>query len=457
MKIINTKYKLFSLSTLAVLFFVSSCNKDLDKYDALPSPTYSTAQSVGASLAANPNLNMYYKLVQKAGLELSLSDPTKSFTLFATDNNGMRFFINQILPVLGRPVLPTTATNTAFIDTLTKYIPASLANSIISYNIIGTKQSAGSVTGATQIPVATLLNPNKFYSTDLPLSAGTPFLRLPIHVANNAPAFSFANNIPIIAADQVTGNGIIHVLFTVATPPQATLKTLIAGEPTLSYLRAAITRADVNSAGAAKIDSILNIPLLNLTLLAPNDNAMRAVLDSNFYGSVYPVVYDTIYARAIRLGGATPTQATAIATAQAPSATRAQCTSLASNPSNFNLLPVSVVQGILAYHIFASTNTTGSSFAPDVRYFSVNLPSTASFIKTLVNGSFAPHPGVRVQATFAGPSVTAATFGGVGSLPSGGVASSNPPFGGPVANFVAGDKNGVNGVFHIIDRVLLPQ
>jgi uncharacterized surface protein with fasciclin (FAS1) repeats len=47
----------------------------------------------------------------------------------------------------------------------------------------------------------------------------------------------------------------------------------------------------------------------------------------------------------------------------------------------------------------------------------------------------------------------------LGSLPSGGVASTNPPYAGPVANLVAGggDKNAVNGVLHIIDRVLLAQ
>jgi hypothetical protein len=449
---------------LSSILFLTSCNKDLDQFSALPTPTYpiASALTAGKTLAANPQTSMYYKFVQKAGLELAFDDPTKTFTLFSVDNAGMRFFIDRYLaslpPAVGAPTLGAAVSDTRYSDTLNKYMTNALANSIVNYNVVG--YTNGFVNTSTKIiPLATPTMPNKVFGSDLFLVNTQPFLRVPLNVTSSLP-YSYANNIPVTVPDQIVANGVIHQIFTLVTPPSATLKTLIAAEPTLSYLRAAIARADSGVAAASKIDATLDVPLLNLTLLAPNDNAMRAVLDSNFYPGVYPQVYNFIYNTAIG-GGASVAQATAIATAQAPAATRTQCTTLASNPANFNLLPVASVQGILAYHIFAS-NATGS-FLPSERYFSVNFPSTASFIKTLVNSSSAPgaslHPGVRVQATFVGPSATAISFGGYGSLPSGGVASSNAPYTGPVANLVAGagDKNAVNGVMHIINRVLLPQ
>ncbi len=55
-------------------------------------------------------------------------------------------------------------------------------------------------------------------------------------------------------------------------------------------------------------------------------------------------------------------------------------------------------------------------------------------------------------ATFTGPFVTGLTFNGVGTFPPGGA-----PFSGPAAKALSLDNHEVNGVYYVIDKVLLPQ
>ena len=64
----------------------------------------------------------------------------------------------------------------------------------------------------------------------------------------------------------------------------------------------------------------------------------------------------------------------------------------------------------------------------------------------------AAHPGILAQATFAGPFVTGLTFTGLGTFPPGGAAYTGSP-----ANAVSLDNHEVNGVYYVIDKVLLPQ
>ncbi|MEI9956612.1 MAG: hypothetical protein WDM90_10000 [Ferruginibacter sp.] len=141
-----------------------------------------------------------------------------------------------------------------------------------------------------------------------------------------------------------------------------------------------------------------------------------------------------------------------------PAATAAAtATTVSSSPTGFYALPVATVRGVVAYHILASANT--GSYKPDVRAFSVNFssapgtfPNTTGYVKTLVNGSAATHPGIKAQATFTGPFVTALKFTGLGTFPPGG-----GPYTGTAANATAWDRMALNGVLHVIDGVLLPQ
>lgn len=89
-------------------------------------------------------------------------------------------------------------------------------------------------------------------------------------------------------------------------------------------------------------------------------------------------------------------------------------------------LPVANARGVVAYHMLGS------------RAFSVNLPLTTSNIQTLIGP--APFPQLTVDRSTASPRLLGAANGA-----------------GNFSNFTAVDRLGVNGVLHVIDRVLLPQ
>jgi Fasciclin domain len=168
-----------------------------------------------------------------------------------------------------------------------------------------------------------------------------------------------------------------------------------------------------------------------MTVLAPNDAAFQTL--------VYGLVYGAVFAQT---GSAT------IANAQATGAVAAGPAFLSTNN-----VTSAQMRGIMAYHLLASlTTSTTTPYQPNIRVFSNNIPATPTFVKTLVNGSVAVHPGILAKATYTGAFATGATFTGLGTFPPGGAAYSGAP-----ANAVAIDKHAVNGVYHIIDKVLLPQ
>jgi uncharacterized surface protein with fasciclin (FAS1) repeats len=376
-----------------------SCNKDLEQ----PVARAESGQSIGDVISTNPSYSIFYAAVTRAGLLPILNDTSNNITVFVPDDNAMT--------ISGFPLTTVNA------------VPVATLTSVLQYHIIGTKVPSSLFTGVF---------PNLRIPTSLALDPTNALVRMSTF-PSKLTSFAYVNNTPVTAADQVFNNGIIHNVATVLAPPSATLKTMIAGESTLKYFRAAVTRADVGSTGLSRLDSLLNFGVTNMTVLTPNDAAMK------------PVLKGILTLGFIQLG-LSPFSADSLANL------KSSVDSLASATAGFNIVPVASVRGIIAYH-FLATNSTGT-YTPNIRVFSVNVPSDAnSFVKTLVNGSFATHPGILALATFgASPIPTAVTFTGVGTFPSGGA-----PFSSPAANVVTKDKHAVNGVYHIIDRVLLPQ
>jgi uncharacterized surface protein with fasciclin (FAS1) repeats len=377
-----------------------SCNKDLEQPSAGPGES---GQSIGTVISTNPSYSIFYAAVNRAGLLPILNDTSNNITVFVPDDNAMT--------ISGFPL------------TVINAVPVTTLTSILQYHIIGTKVPSSLFTGVF---------PNLRIPTSLALDPTNALVRMSTF-PSKLTSFAYVNNTPVTAADQVFNNGIIHNVATVLAPPSATLKTMIAGEATLKYFRAAVTRADVGSTGLSRLDSLLNFGVTNMTVLTPNDAAMQ------------PVLKGILTLGFIQLG-LSPFSADSLA------ALKSSVDSLGSASAGFNIVPVASVRGIIAYH-FLATNSTGS-FTPNIRVFSVNVPAAAnSFVTTLVNGSFPTHPGIRALATFgASPIPTAVTFTGLGTFPSGGA-----PYSSPAANVVTKDKHAVNGVYHIIDRVLLPQ
>ena len=414
---LNIKRSVALLFIFSGSFFFTSCNKELEQLPAIPTPTYPSGAGIAGAIAANPNDSLYNRLLIKSGLAATLNNNANSYTMFIPDNNGMKIFINAI----SGGQVPLAAPDAVFSGFITANIPAATAAGIVSYNTVGQKFPSSSF-------------PTTFPNYPLPsliiLDPKQPFVRMPIFPAKGA--VSYVNNIPLTGVDAQASNGIIHHTYTIVAPPTTVLAGLIYPDPNLSYFTAAIARGDSGQTNLNRFDSLLKYGVTNMTVLAPNNAAFQTL------------IYGTAYGFALSQG-APP----ALADAQAQGAV-ALGPGIFSEPTFYGILPASTVRGIMAYHLLAS-NASGS-FKPDIRVFSVNVPATPTPIKTLVNGGFAPHPGVMAQATFTGPAVTALQFTGLGTFPPGGA-----PFSGPPANAVTMDKHAVNGVLHIIDKVLLPQ
>lgn len=413
-----------ALILVSGIVFMTSCNKDLDQFPApSPQPAYPVGTGIQGKIASTPSDSLYNRLITRSGLAPLLNDNSRMLTMFVTNNAGMRIFINGFLAANGQPQITSTSNN-AFSDTISRFIPASTAAAIVLYNTVGQKFLS------TSFPVDF---PNYALPSEFKLVPDQPFVRLPIFPSRGTP-YSFVNDIPVTAFDSLASNGVIHHTFTVVAPPSATLKTLIAAQPTLSYFRAAITRADSGQVNLGRLDSLLNYGVTNMTVLIPNDAAFQTFIFGVAFGNAVA-------------GGATPSQANVIATG-----------AVAGGPAIFSTsnFTTAQVRGLMAYH-FLATNSTGS-FTPNIRVFTVNIPATPLLIRTLVNGAVAAHPGIRAQSTFtvigAGPIAvaTATTFTGLGTFPPGGA-----PFSSPAANVIAKDRHAVNGVYHVIDRILLPQ
>jgi uncharacterized surface protein with fasciclin (FAS1) repeats len=399
------KLKYGSFVVIPALLLLSSCNKDLEQLPAIPTPVYPTGNQVAGTIAANVNDSLYNKIIVKSGMAATLNDSTKTFTMFIPDNNGM-------IASFGSPANALAAINS---------FSAATCAGIVSYNTVGQKFPSASLgTAFPNYPLTTLII----------LDPTQPFVRMPIFPLRGT-TYSYVNNIPLTAVDMPAANGVIHHTGALVAPPSATLKTMIATESTLSYFRAAVARADSGQVGLSKFDSLMNYGATNMTILAPNDAAFQTL--------VFGLVYSQVLAA---------TGSTAIATAQANAAVAAGPNFLLSNS-----VTTALVQGIVAYHFLASlTSSTTTPYQPNIRVFSVDVPPTpGTFVKTLVNGGIAAHPGILATATFTGPIATSISFKGYGTFPPGGTPFT---YGGTT---VAMDKHAVNGVYHIINTVLLPQ
>lgn len=437
MKKINNTLRTLYLVILSGLFFLTSCNKKLEEFAAIPTPVYPTGNGVAATIAANPNDSLFNRLLVRTGLNATLNDLTKTFTIFAVDNAGMKVFVNGatggIIPLTASNAVFSAflnGTNTTVFPPLTTPVNLSAASAggIVQYLTLGQKLTAATI-GSNF--------PNFPYTSQIILDPTQPFVRMPIFPVRGTP-YSYVNNIPITGVDQAAANGIIHHTFTIVAPPSATLKSALATEATLTYFRAAVARADSGSVGLSKFDSLLNYGVTNMTVLAPNDAAFKTL--------VFGLVYNGYLASRPKPYTATDS-ATALATANG---------AVAAGPAflSTNNVSTAQVKGIIAYHLLASlTTSTSTPYQPNIRVFSVNIPAVPTFVKTLVNGVVASHPGVLAQATYTGPSATSVKFTGLGPL----LTPTTLPFSDAPANVVTADKNAVNGVYHIIDKVLLPQ
>ncbi len=399
----------------AILFFIS-CNKDVEQFTETPATTPS-GLTLGETIASTPTDSLYNRLIIQSGLSSSLKNKATTFTMFVPDNNGMKLFINAI----SGGAVPLAAPDAVFSGFISANISGANAAAIVNYNTVPQKILSA------DIPTAF---PNIQLPTNIILDPTNPLVRMTTFPSKRT-TYSYVNTIPITAVDALVANGVIHHTATVVAPPSTLLAGLIYADTSLAFFSAAIARADSGQTGLNRIDSLLRYAPLNMTVLAPNNAAFKTLL----YGSVY---YTLV------------TQGVPPAIADAQAAALSSSPAIFSNPALYSVLTAATIRGIAVYHIFASL--ANGAYTPNLRAFSVNFPTTPAFIPTLVNTAFAAHPGIEAVATFNGPFVDTLKFTGLGTFPPGGA-----PYSGPAANAVKLDKHAVNGVVHIIDRVLLPK
>jgi hypothetical protein len=193
-------------------------------------------------------------------------------------------------------------------------------------------------------------------------------------------------------------NGVVHNVFVPVFPPSRVLADTLSRDPDFSFLMAAIARADLGLPAGSKFSELLANPVLNFTVFAPNNNAFRALYTA--------------------LG-------------------------LPPDASSINLVPIPTVIGIVAYHVHIKDNKppAAGSVQPFTgsRAFSVNLPTVPTPINTWLKVVLAPNPAppLVVNAT---PPASVKGFANA-----------------TASNIIAVDRHCVNGVYHVIDQVLLPQ
>ncbi len=398
---------------LSLVITIASCNKDIPDATPIIYPLInSSTTSIGTLINTDTTYSFFkaaatkYTAATKDDVLKRLSDSTNVFTVFLPNNAAFR--------ASGIPSI--AALNT---------LPVTSLGGIVGYAIIPGRQYS---TAEVPVTFPNIQLPSSITIAPLP---GTPLpLKLSTFPSKRANGF-WDNNIPVLMHDIKMQNGVVHLVAGIVAPPSQVLKAAIYSDPNLTFFKAAIARADSGQTGLNKIDSLLGYAVTNMTVLAPTDTAFKSLLFGSIYGALLQKGYP---------------QSTAYSTASALSASP----DVFSNPVLFDVLTATTVRGLIVYH-FLATNV-GAGFQPNIRAFSINFSSTPTFYTTLVNSVLAVHPGINAQATFAGPFVVSLRFTGLGTFPPGGA-----PYSGTPAKAISMDHHAVNGVYHIIDRVLLPQ
>jgi len=389
---------IFSITLIiaCVVVIASSCNKNTA--DPIPNKFYlQSGNTIGDIISTDANYSILKAAVEKAGLMADLSDRNKVFTVFAP--NDAAFTLSGI---------PAAAISV---------LPAATIASILQYHIIPGRKLFSSEISTTF--------PNTEFVTSfiLPAPNTNPLVRFSAFPSKSANG-AYLNNVPITATDIDAANGIMHRLYVVNPPPSKFLWDSISTSSDLTYLKAAIIRADSGVAVAGRLQTALSSFGVNLTILAPTNLAFQTLLTG--------AIYQALVKQGIPA-------ATAFPTAQSLASTPDVFT----NPALFGALSAQTVKGIVVYHVL-------SSKIPGIRTFSVNLPTSETLLKTLLNSAVSIHPGVMAQAKFAGPFLAAATFKGLANTTASNVII-NP------LNPFATDQNYINGSIMKIDQVLLPQ
>ncbi len=270
-------------------------------------------------------------------------------------------------------------------------------DSLLRYHIIPGRQYL-----STDIPT-TFPNIQLPSSLTVGIVTGTVPFKLSVYPSKRANGF-WVNNIPVATPDKMFLNGVLHSTVTLVSPPAVLTANIINNDPAgrFTLFAALIARADQGQTDQTKtFNYALNIPFASLTIFAPTNTAMKAFINAASGGLVPLAAPDAAFLGFISTN-----------------------------------LPVQNAAGIVAYHFLPTKD------------FSVNFPTTAASFPTFFNSAVPTHPGVKVQSVL-NPALFGVQLMVTGAGNGGIAAVSNAP-----SDL---DRNAINGVVHIIDKVLLPQ
>jgi uncharacterized surface protein with fasciclin (FAS1) repeats len=407
--IINRKTFQILLAIISVNLFITSCNKSLPVATPIDyPPVNNSTTSIADQISSDTSYSFFAAAATKTGQLAQLNADSTEFTVFLPTNNAFR------------------ASGIPSIDVLNA-LPVQMLAGIVGYSIIPGRQflSTGISPAFPNEQLPTIITGGQLPGVPLPFKLTT--------FPSISNGIFYDNTIPVTKPDIKMKNGVIHEVAAIVAPPSQLLKQAIDNNPELAYFKTAVARADSGQTGLNRIDSLLNYAVTNMTVLAPSNAAFETF------------IYRTAYGYFLQ-GGYDPASASRLA------ATFASSPTVFNSPAFYGILPAATVRGIIVYHLLGSPNPNTGAIEPNIRVFSNNFSSTPTFYKTLVNSVYPTHPGILAQATFTGPFVSNLKFTGLGTFPPGDAPFSDAP---ATANSI--DNHAVNGVYYVIDKVLLPQ
>ena len=217
--------KISFLLILSSVVLVSSCNKD----DDAPA-----AQNITQIVVSSPDFSLLKTAVVRAGLDGTLAT-TQNLTVFAPNNAAF--------------------TAAGLTEAVINSTPVATLQAILQYHVLGTKVISSAVPAGPNAEVATLGGVKLFATKN----------------ANGV----YVNGVKVITADVSASNGVIHVIDRVLTPPAGNIVVTAQAVPTLSYLVAAVLRADASGTSISGALSAAG----PLTVFAPTN---QAFIDAGF-------------------------------------------------------------------------------------------------------------------------------------------------------------------------------
>ena len=276
-KYLSVKLTGYAVVAFTALVIISSCNKKLAAPTPIIFPTQGT-QSILEVITADPTYSYFLAGVVKAGTS---GRPDSILAL-------LRDKTNTMISVYAPNDAAFRASGISSIAFLQAAFRAGQLDSLIRYWIIPGEQwlQASNVpTTFPNIQLPSMLTVGPIPGTILPF-------RLSVYPSRRTSGM-WLNNIPLVAADKICNNGVLHTLGALVAPPSLVLAQIIGSDPNLTFFNALVARGDVGATDPTKrFAYALSLPFANLTVFAPNNTAVRGFLIVISGGIITPTTPD---------------------------------------------------------------------------------------------------------------------------------------------------------------------